>query len=1200
MHNTAIVLWQPPWLINSQALPIDPDTRDWHAQIDHQSQAADLDELIQVCNSLLEQQNVLIVRADMLLPDAFLQRFSTWLNQQEGLHAASVTTNADPGFNPFGYGTVATRPADSDSCNQLDALVSNTSLRATVIGQQWPLHLLWLDHSTIAKLAAQDGGFAHRKPHHQGVRLLVCDQLFTALPGYPVIQKRPDYEWDFLPATPIEYRHAVLQTLLQSPDAVLPRLSHPAILHISHSWGGGLARWIDNYIAADDEHDHLVLQSSGFWKTHTYGTTISLHQGKTDGPVLASWSLVPAIASSEFEHQQYRELLNRLLASYQIKRVIISSLIGHSFDALRTRLPTVQVVHDYYPSWPLLSEAPASQAAAVSLPERYPTAEKPEFIDRQPEDWVALARVWAFLLQSQKIQLIAPSCSARDQLTTLQPDIDPNKIVVIPHGLPDWNNVTAGPSLPDRAVPKTTKTLHLVMPGRLLRGKGRQLLLDSLNSLPVNCQITLLGAGRDAHFAFGHAKLNVINDYQLNDLPQLIKRLQPDAALLLSTVAETFSYTLSEMQALGLPVIATRRGSFIERIDHESNGLLIEVEADALSAAVRRLLAEPDLLATLQHNARQHQPMQLSEMLAAYETAWHALEQNRPTITPADQKPALLSLTEAQQSVHQRLSFWGLAEVEQQRQKVQAVYAKQASQRQQLVQQQRQCKALQTQLNQAARQVQEKAMEHARLQNQHEQQRLDFEARIQAREAQDRHEHQQLLQLTGSRSWRLTRPLRFASRFAGALVRHKAYNPLRWPGLGSRFLRGTLTNGLMQTLRQATTVSDLPVAPPAIGDSPITVVVNEQAEQQQPGHNGQILVIDAWVPRADRDSGSLRLINLMRVLTEMNWQVNFASRHLLADEPGISSIEKIGVTCLRKPEFSSVRQLLKKTGERYSMVILSRHYIAAEYCRLVRQYCPNANMVFDTVDLHYLREERLAALQNSKNLQRLAKQTRHQELSLVRDSDMTFVVSPVEKSILEAAAPDARIEVVSNIYPPAERRNAFAARQDVIFVGGFKHPPNIDAVKWLCETIWPHVEARLGEVKLHIIGSHMPEKLHDYASNRIIMHGYSNELDHWLDHSRIAVAPLLYGAGVKGKINSAMQRGLPVVATSTGIEGMYLENGHDVLVADEPEAFAGHIVTLYQNETLWEQLSTAGMANIDEHFSLSVAREKLTQLLTPE
>jgi hypothetical protein len=277
--------------------------------------------------------------------------------------------------------------------------------------------------------------------------------------------------------------------------------------------------------------------------------------------------------------------------------------------------------------------------------------------------------------------------------------------------------------------------------------------------------------------------------------------------------------------------------------------------------------------------------------------------------------------------------------------------------------------------------------------------------------------------------------------------------------------------------------------------------------------------------------------------------------------------------------------------------MLCRHYIALPHLPLVRRLAPRAKVLFDTVDLHFLREQRAAEHAANPALARQAQASRQAELGLIRDADVTLVVSPIERELLMAELPQARVELLSNVHEVPGRSRGFGDRAGLMFVGGAAHPPNIDAIDWLAQDIYPRIRARRPDIELHLLGD-MPEpERARLAAAGIRAHGRVEELDPWLSGCRIALAPLRYGAGVKGKVNMAMSHGLPVVATSIAAEGMNLVDGQDVLVADDAEGFAEAVLRLYDDEALWMRLSDAGLANVERHFSFDAARQALDRAL---
>jgi len=360
---------------------------------------------------------------------------------------------------------------------------------------------------------------------------------------------------------------------------------------------------------------------------------------------------------------------------------------------------------------------------------------------------------------------------------------------------------------------------------------------------------------------------------------------------------------------------------------------------------------------------------------------------------------------------------------------------------------------------------------------------------------------------------------------------------------------------------------------------------------------GRVLVIDAYTPEPDQDSGSLRLTHLFECFQQLGYGVSF-----FADNRGYAghysqALQAAGVEMLYNPWIASLQDFFRERGAEFDFVMVSRHYVAVNYISLVRKYCPQAKFIFDTVDLHYLREERLAELEDSLPLRRVAAQTKRSELAVIRQSDLSLVVSSVEQEVLRAAAPEARIEILSNIHRVAGCQAGFAERKDLFFVGGYQHPPNIDAAQWFVSSIWPLVQAELPGVNFHLIGSKAPERIKRLHGNGVVFHGFVEDLNPWLDGCRLAVAPLRYGAGVKGKVNISMSRGQPVVATPAAVEGLQAHDGKDVLVADNAADFAAAVVRLYQDQVLWEKLSQGGLNNVQQYFSVDAARRQLARIL---
>ena len=359
-----------------------------------------------------------------------------------------------------------------------------------------------------------------------------------------------------------------------------------------------------------------------------------------------------------------------------------------------------------------------------------------------------------------------------------------------------------------------------------------------------------------------------------------------------------------------------------------------------------------------------------------------------------------------------------------------------------------------------------------------------------------------------------------------------------------------------------------------------------------------MLIIDEAVPRPDRDSASLRQFNLIRMLLAGGAHVVFLPTRGEHGGAATQALQALGVEVWHAPWLQGVGPWLRTHGPRFQVAMLVRHHVANECLPLLRRHAPQARTVFDTVDLHYLRERRGAELSGDPRLARGAERTRASELAVMAATDVTLLVSAAEKQQLAVDAPSVRVELLSNLHEVAGQGLDWAQRQGLVFVGGFNHPPNLDAMQWFIGEVFPLIRQRLPEIRFHCIGADVPDSLRALAATQpgVQVHGYVPDVVPWMAGGRVAVAPLRFGAGVKGKINLSMAHGQPVVATHCAAEGMHLHDGEDVLVADDARAFADAVVRLHDDEALWRRLSGNGLDNIARHFSMDAAREVVARV----
>jgi glycosyltransferase involved in cell wall biosynthesis len=316
-------------------------------------------------------------------------------------------------------------------------------------------------------------------------------------------------------------------------------------------------------------------------------------------------------------------------------------------------------------------------------------------------------------------------------------------------------------------------------------------------------------------------------------------------------------------------------------------------------------------------------------------------------------------------------------------------------------------------------------------------------------------------------------------------------------------------------------------------------------------------------------------------------------------DPAVDALRRMGVTVPLARDFAEPWQFIRDHGATFDLAMLCRVTVACHLIDPMRTFAPKTTVIFDTVDLHFLREERAATLVQSDELKDQAARTRIEELRVMDLADVTMVRSKVEAALLAEIASSVRTRIVPIVRPVDGRLSPVEDRRDMMFVGGFLHQPNLDAFEFLHAEIWPRIRAQLPDARLHIIGSSAPASvtnLHD-PKNGFMIEGYVADLDEYYRSIRVNLAPLRYGAGLKGKLVASLAKGVPSVATDLAAEGMDLENMTNVLLASDAEAFADAAVRVYTDDWLWNRLSNEGVACAEARFSVEAVHANLESLL---
>ncbi|MDR0432662.1 MAG: glycosyltransferase [Bifidobacteriaceae bacterium] len=361
---------------------------------------------------------------------------------------------------------------------------------------------------------------------------------------------------------------------------------------------------------------------------------------------------------------------------------------------------------------------------------------------------------------------------------------------------------------------------------------------------------------------------------------------------------------------------------------------------------------------------------------------------------------------------------------------------------------------------------------------------------------------------------------------------------------------------------------------PAPGTSP------ERAARARQG-NDLVVVIDHYVPRPDQDSGSLRMSRLLAELVAQGHGVILVPADASASGRYGKALRQGGIEVAHGrhnwPKFfadleGSVRA-----------VVVSRISTALAFAPIIRSALPGVPLLFDTVDLHFMRLEREAQLAAVPGADGQATLTRELELAMIRSADTTLVVSGVEHALLANLVPDADVQVLSNVHAPIPDSQIppIDGRDGLVFVGSFAHTPNLDAAEWFTSKVLPLVRRELPDLPVVIVGADPPPDLVAEAPDGVEYAGWVPDLGEVYGQVRAAIAPLRYGAGVKGKVGEAMAYGVPVVTTPVGAEGMSLDDGATALIAEDPQDFAAAICRIVRDDQLWRAISSQARNHIN-------------------
>lgn len=351
-----------------------------------------------------------------------------------------------------------------------------------------------------------------------------------------------------------------------------------------------------------------------------------------------------------------------------------------------------------------------------------------------------------------------------------------------------------------------------------------------------------------------------------------------------------------------------------------------------------------------------------------------------------------------------------------------------------------------------------------------------------------------------------------------------------------------------------------------------------------------ILVVDEHVPFSDRDAGSRRIAFLVELLRERGWRVVFGALDAGEYEPYATMLRSAGADVVTGFGAQTVTAM-KRENVRLDAAWLSRPEPAARVMAALREAF-GLPIVFDTVDLHYRRLEREAAVGGHDTKSHAM---RAREMALAREADVTVTGGGSECALLRAEGIVRAFEfpVIEPLAPVPT--SGWESRTGIIFLGNYAHAPNVDAARWLCDAIMPIVRRRLPGVELTLAGADPTRSVRALAQQHVRVTGFVADAGALLAQARVFAVPLRFGAGTKGKTVYALAHGIPVVATPVGAEDVFTAAEYND-TAEDPEKFAARVVELHEDRERWERLSQAGRA-IAARFTPDAAGRKLDAVL---
>jgi glycosyltransferase involved in cell wall biosynthesis len=347
--------------------------------------------------------------------------------------------------------------------------------------------------------------------------------------------------------------------------------------------------------------------------------------------------------------------------------------------------------------------------------------------------------------------------------------------------------------------------------------------------------------------------------------------------------------------------------------------------------------------------------------------------------------------------------------------------------------------------------------------------------------------------------------------------------------------------------------------------------------------------LDVQVPRGENDAGSYAALQEIRLIQSLGFKVTFLPLNLAYLGNNTERLQRMGVEAVYFPFTPSIEDFLQRRGNEFDAVYITRYSVARRYLETVRKHSPRAKVLFCNADLHFLREIRESIVRNSDELRDKAVKTREVELDVISSADVTLSYSFVEHAVIESHQPGSKVTLGPWVVEVPDKVPGFSTRRNIAFLGGFEHAPNLLAVEFFASEVMPLLRSASFTGEFLVYGSGLAGRDVDFGSQVRVV-GYVDDIRTAYDSCRIFVAPLVSGAGLKGKVVDALALGVPSVISPIAAEGTTLQNGLETYIARTPAEWADAILRVYSDKALWEAMSEAARDHARRHYSFAAGQ----------